>query len=123
VVGLYLDSPERALVLSLDEKSQIQALDRTQPGLRGREQEEAQREFNWVASVLDLLLEPDTAEEAIGDLAELYVRRRAVNPRPCEAVVDRAVPLDRLRPRHGRVRPLHAGARGEVKGLRPRWLP
>jgi hypothetical protein len=80
VVGLYLDPPERALVLSLDEKSQIQALDRTQPGLRGREQEEAQREFNWVASVLDLLLEPDTAEEAIGDLAELYVRRRAVNP-------------------------------------------
>jgi len=33
VVGLYLDPPERALVLSLDEKSQIQALDRTQPGL------------------------------------------------------------------------------------------
>ena len=33
VVGLYLDSPERALVLCVDEKSQIQALDRTQPGL------------------------------------------------------------------------------------------
>jgi transposase len=33
VVGLYLDPPDRALVLSLDEKSQIQALDRTQPGL------------------------------------------------------------------------------------------
>jgi transposase len=33
VVGLYLDPPERALVLSVDEKSQIQALDRTQPGL------------------------------------------------------------------------------------------
>ncbi len=39
VVGLYLDPPEKALVLSADEKSQIQALDRTQPGLpmiRGR---------------------------------------------------------------------------------------
>ena len=39
VVGLYLDPPEHALVLSVDEKSQIQALDRTQPGLpmkRGR---------------------------------------------------------------------------------------
>ena len=39
VVGLYLDPPDRALVLSVDEKSQIQALDRTQPGLpmkRGR---------------------------------------------------------------------------------------
>jgi len=33
VVGLYLDPPDKALVLSLDEKSQIQALDRTQPGL------------------------------------------------------------------------------------------
>jgi transposase len=39
VVGLYLDPPDRALVLCVDEKSQIQALDRTQPGLplkRGR---------------------------------------------------------------------------------------
>lgn len=33
VVGLYLNPPDKALVLSLDEKSQIQALDRTQPGL------------------------------------------------------------------------------------------
>jgi hypothetical protein len=33
VVGLYLNPPEHAIVLSIDEKSQIQALDRTQPGL------------------------------------------------------------------------------------------
>ena len=33
IVGLYLTPPEHALVLSCDEKSQIQALDRTQPGL------------------------------------------------------------------------------------------
>ncbi len=33
-VGLYLDAPERALVLCVDEKSQIQALNRTQPALR-----------------------------------------------------------------------------------------
>ena len=33
VVGLYLNPPEKSLVLCLDEKSQIQALDRTQPGL------------------------------------------------------------------------------------------
>jgi transposase len=33
VVGLYVDPPERAVVFSFDEKSQIQALDRTQPGL------------------------------------------------------------------------------------------
>jgi transposase len=39
VVGLYLNPPDQALVLCVDEKSQIQALDRTQPGLplkRGR---------------------------------------------------------------------------------------
>jgi len=33
VVGLYLDPPERAVVFCVDEKSSIQALDRTQPGL------------------------------------------------------------------------------------------
>ncbi len=41
IVGLYLNPPEHALVLALDEKSQIQALDRTQPGLplkKGRAQ-------------------------------------------------------------------------------------
>jgi transposase len=41
IVSLYLNPPEHALVLALDEKSQIQALDRTQPGLplkKGRAQ-------------------------------------------------------------------------------------
>lgn len=41
IVGLYLSPPEIAVVFSCDEKSQIQALDRTQPGLplqRGRAQ-------------------------------------------------------------------------------------
>jgi transposase len=33
VVGLYMDPPKHAVVVSIDEKSQIQALDRTQPGL------------------------------------------------------------------------------------------
>jgi transposase len=33
VVGLYLNPPDKAMVLCMDEKSQIQALDRTQPGL------------------------------------------------------------------------------------------
>ena len=39
IVGLYIDPPAHAIVLSPDEKSQLQALDRTQPGLplkRGR---------------------------------------------------------------------------------------
>jgi hypothetical protein len=33
IVGLYMHPPAHAVVLSIDEKSQIQALDRTQPGL------------------------------------------------------------------------------------------
>ena len=33
IVGLYLDPPDRAVVLCVDEKSQIQELDRTQPAL------------------------------------------------------------------------------------------
>jgi hypothetical protein len=33
VVGLYVSPPERAVVFSVDEKSRVQALDRTQPGL------------------------------------------------------------------------------------------
>jgi hypothetical protein len=33
IVGLYVNPPDHAVVLSVDEKSQIQALDRTQPGL------------------------------------------------------------------------------------------
>ena len=33
IVGLYLDAADKALILCVDEKSQIQALDRTQPGL------------------------------------------------------------------------------------------
>lgn len=33
IVGLYINPPDRAIVVSVDEKSQIQALDRTQPGL------------------------------------------------------------------------------------------
>ncbi len=33
MVGLYMDPPEHAVVFSFDEKTQVQALDRTQPSL------------------------------------------------------------------------------------------
>ena len=42
IVGLYIDPPDKALVLPVDEKSQIQAIERTQPGLsRSRRAEPA----------------------------------------------------------------------------------
>jgi hypothetical protein len=48
VVGLYLNPPQQAIVLCVEEKNQIQALDRTQPGLphlrgRHRQPSEAQQ--------------------------------------------------------------------------------
>lgn len=47
VIGLYLDPPERALVLCVDEKSQIQALDRTQPMLPLRPGSPARRTHDY----------------------------------------------------------------------------
>ena len=50
VVGLYINPPDRALVLCVDEKSQIQALDRTQPGLplkKGRADDDARLQAPW----------------------------------------------------------------------------
>ena len=48
VVGLYLDPPERAIVLSVDEKTQIQALDRTQPMLPLRSDSVERRTHDYV---------------------------------------------------------------------------
>ena len=47
IVGLYLDRPERALVLCVDEKSQIQALDRTQPLLPMRPDQAERRTHDY----------------------------------------------------------------------------
>ena len=47
IVGLYLDPPERALVLCVDEKSQIQALDRTQPLLPMRPGQPERRSHDY----------------------------------------------------------------------------
>src|SRR5512140_2459064 len=48
VVGLYLNPPDRALVLCVDEKSQIQALDRTQPLLPMRPGQPERRSHDYV---------------------------------------------------------------------------
>ena len=48
IVGLYLNPPEHAIVLSCDEKSQIQALDRTQPGLPLRKGKSATMTHDYV---------------------------------------------------------------------------
>jgi transposase len=48
IVGLYLNPPERAIVLSIDEKSQVQALDRTQPLLPLRPGQAERRTHDYV---------------------------------------------------------------------------
>ncbi len=48
VVGLYLNPPDHALVLCVDEKSQIQALDRTQPGLPMKRGKNGTRTHDYV---------------------------------------------------------------------------
>lgn len=48
IVGLYLDPPDRALVLCVDEKSQIQALDRTQPLLPMRPGQPERRTHDYI---------------------------------------------------------------------------
>lgn len=48
IVGLYMDPPQRALVLCVDEKSQIQALDRTQPLLPMRPGQAERRTHDYV---------------------------------------------------------------------------
>lgn len=47
IVGLYLDPPEKALVICVDEKSQIQALDRTQPLLPVRPGQVERRSYDY----------------------------------------------------------------------------
>ena len=53
IVGLYVDPPAHAIVLSVDEKSQIQALDRTQPGLSGRPGCVRSKAWIWLFSSTD----------------------------------------------------------------------
>jgi hypothetical protein len=63
----------------LDEKLDVfEALVDAERQRRGLEK--PTRLFNGVADFLDLLLEPEAAEDAIDNLAEVYVRRLAANP-------------------------------------------
>ncbi len=93
IVGLYMAPPERAVVLCVDEKSQIQALDRTQPilplrpGLPERQTHDYRR--NGTTSLFAAL---DIATgEVIG---RCYRRHRAVEFRKFLSVIDKAVPRD-----------------------------
>ncbi len=93
VVGLYLNPPERAVVLCVDEKSQIQALDRTQPILpmRPRTPERATHDYKRFGnSSLYAALDIKTGEVIIS----LHQRHRAVEFMKFLKRIDDAVPED-----------------------------
>src|SRR5215217_7567776 len=93
IVGLYLNPPERAVVLCVDEKSQIQALDRTAPilpmlpGVPERATHDYRRAgTSSLYAALDL-----TSDKVIG---ALHSRHRAIEFKQFLQTIDREVPAD-----------------------------
>jgi transposase len=93
IVGLYLNPPERAIVLCVDEKSQIQALDRSQPLLPMRPGQIERRTHDYVrhgTTSLFAALNTKTGEV----LAQCHKRHRSVEFRRFLHAIDRAVPRE-----------------------------
>jgi len=91
IVGLYLDPPEKALVLCVDEKSQIQALDRTQPLLPMRPGQPERQTHDYVRhGTTSLFAALDVATgEVIG---ECHRRHRAIEFKKFLNTIDEQVP-------------------------------
>ena len=93
IVGLYLSPPERAVVLCVDEKTQIQALDRSQPELPLRPGLPAQRTHDYKRNgVTSLFAALDTATGAV--IGRCYRRHRSIEFKRFLAVIDAAVPRE-----------------------------
>ncbi|HEX2402200.1 MAG TPA: IS630 family transposase, partial [Mycobacterium sp.] len=93
VVGLYLDPPERALVLCVDEKSGIQALDRSAPVLPMMPGMPERRTHDYVrAGVTTLFAALDVASGLV--IGSLHRRHRAIEFKKFLATIDREVPPD-----------------------------
>jgi transposase len=91
VVGLYLAPPERALVLCVDEKSQIQALDRTQPVLPMRPGQPERRSHDYTRhGTLSLFAALDVATGRV--IGKCFARHRAREFLRFLREVDAAVP-------------------------------
>jgi transposase len=91
IVGLYLDPPDKALVLCVDEKSQIQALDRTQPVLPMRPGQAERRTHDYTRHGTTTLFAAlnATSGEIIG---EFHQRHRAREFGTFLETIDAAVP-------------------------------
>jgi transposase len=93
IVGLYLNPPERALVLCADEKSQIQALDRTQPIFPMRPGTPELRTHDYRRhGTTSLFAALDVATGRV--IGEMHRRHRAIEFRSFLDRIDQEVPAD-----------------------------
>ena len=93
VVGLYMHPPEKAVVLCVDEKAQIQALDRTQPWLPMRPGSPEKRTHDYKRNgTTSLFAALDTATgEVIG---KCFRKHRSVEFKKFLAIIDKRVPAE-----------------------------
>src|ERR1700716_2126197 len=93
VIGLYLHPPEKAVVLCVDEKSQIQALDRSQPVLPMMPGMPERRTHDYLRhGITSLFAAFNIADGTV--ISELHRRHRAIEFRKFLAAIDKAVPAD-----------------------------
>jgi transposase len=91
IVGLYMNPPDRALVLSVDEKSQIQALNRTQPVLPMQPGQPERRSHDYIRhGTTTLFAALDTATGSV--IGECHRRHRATEFRKFLDTIDKSVP-------------------------------
>jgi len=91
IVGLYLNPPDKALVLCVDEKAQIQALDRTQPVLPMRPGQVERRTHDYTRhGTTSLFAALNVATGTV--IGEFHQRHRAVEFRKFLDTVEAAVP-------------------------------
>jgi transposase len=93
IVGLYLDPPERAVVLCVDEKSQIQALDRTAPTLPMLPGTPARATHDYKrAGTTSLFAALDTATGKV--IGSLHARHRAIEFKKFLQTIEAQVPAE-----------------------------
>lgn len=93
IVGLYLNPPDKALVLCVDEKAQIQALDRAQPVLPMRPGQAERRIHDYTRHGTTTLFAALNAKNG-KVIGELHHRHRAVEFRKFLDTIDTALPAD-----------------------------
>jgi transposase len=93
VVGLYLDPPDKALVLCVDEKTQIQALDRSQPVLPMRPGQVERRTHDYTRNgTTSLFAALDTKTGKV--IGQLHRRHRSIEFRKFLNRIEESVPED-----------------------------